>query len=145
MMFIDAGENLSYKKICKTLNRDEDLPLFPIDSGLFIAGKWRVQVARELDKLRLEARKKDVSKSWWKKAAEEAELEVSDMDNSDEDDDLEDKSGTAAAKAKASKVRIAAKQTELDALLSTPLTDQRFSGKYPTKSGKLEMPAQFAG
>ena len=41
--------------------------------------------------------------------------------------------------------RIALKQAELDALLDVPLTSMGFSGKYPTKTGKLEMPDQFSG
>ena len=41
--------------------------------------------------------------------------------------------------------RIAAKAAELEGLLDVPLTSMGFSGKYPTKTGKLEMPDQFSG
>lgn len=35
----------------------EDIPTFPVDSDMFVSVKKRVQVARELDKLKLELRK----------------------------------------------------------------------------------------
>merc|ERR1719322_834792 len=77
VILIDSSESLSYKKICHTLKRVEDLPLFPIDSSVYSSVKARMQRARELDKLKLGARKKEVEKSWWKRAAEEAELVLS--------------------------------------------------------------------
>ena len=42
------------------------------------------------------------------------------------------------------KGQIQMKQLELDQLLQTPLISQGFSGKYPTKSGKLQLPKEFA-
>ena len=60
------------------------MPLFPVDSSVFAAVKARMQRARELDKLKLGARKKDVEKSWWRRAAEEAELELSESEDEDE-------------------------------------------------------------
>ena len=95
-----------------------------------------------MDKLKLGARKKEVEKSWWKKAAEEAELVLSESEV--EDEVAEERGGKTKAKA-VERQRIALKQAELDALLDVPLTSMGFSGKYPTKTGKLEMPDQFAG
>ena len=39
----------------------------------------------------------------------------------------------------------ASKQAELNALLATPLIQSGFSGKYPTMTGKLELPKSLAG
>ena len=79
----------------------------------------------------------DVEKSWWKKAAEDADLIVSDSD-ADSDDDL-----NCSTKQKSDQKRkIAGKQAELDALLAKPLISIEFSGKYPTQSGKLMLPAK---
>ena len=82
-MLIDPSETHFYKRMCRTLNRDEDLPAFPINSELLAAVRLRVNLARSLDKLKLSMCKEDVKKNWLKKAAEEAELELS----NDEDDD----------------------------------------------------------
>ena len=58
VIFIEPEENFSFKKLCKTLKRNEDdLPVFPVDRGVFTAVKDIVRVARELDKLKLGARK----------------------------------------------------------------------------------------
>ena len=96
-----------------------------------------MQKARELDKLKLGARKTDAEKSWRRRAAEEAELVLSDSDADSEG--AEEGGGKTRVKA-AERQRIAQKQTELDALLDEPLASAGFSGKYPTKTGKLEMP-----
>ena len=100
-----------------------------------------MQRARELDKLKLGARKKEVEKSWWKRAAEEAELVLSESESEEAE---EERGGKTKAKA-VERQRIAQKQAELDALLDVPLTSMGFSGKYPTKTGKIEMPDQFSG
>ncbi len=114
------------------------MPLFPVDSGIFAAVKNRVQIGRELDKMKLSVRKTEVEKSWWKKAAEEADLILSGSDG--DDDDAENAKSRQSA---AQKAKVAQKQAELDALLATPLTAMGFSGKYPTKMGRLEVPEEF--
>ena len=96
-----------------------------------------------MDKLKLGARKKEVEKSWWKRAAEEAELVLSESEGEGEEAG-EERGGKTKARA-VERQRIAQKQAELDALLDVPLTSMGFSGKYPTKTGRLEMPDQFTG
>ena len=44
VILIDSSESLSYKKICHTLKRVEDLPLFPVDSSVYSSVKARMQV-----------------------------------------------------------------------------------------------------
>lgn len=137
VMLIDAGETQSYRKMCKTLNRDEDLTLFPVDGNVLSAVKVRVQTARTLDKLLLDVRKEDVEKTWLKKAAEEAELEISDSE-SDDDDGISKKQVKADTQAKIKGVR-----AQLNTLLATPIHTQSFGGKYPTMSGRLQLPTEF--
>lgn len=63
---------------------------------------------------------------------------------SESDVDEGDEEGGGASKKKADqKMKGAIKYAELDALLAVPLTSPGFSGKYPTKTGRLEMPNQF--
>ncbi len=134
------------------------------------AAKQRMSVARELDKLKLDARKEvqkikyklfsamhkcyipvqEASKSWWKRAAEEADLHLSDGEMPDDDDDENEEEALARSKRAASnKARMAAKQAELSAMLQAPLSFGSGGGggvgKYPTKSGRLELPADMAG
>ncbi len=131
-MLIDPSENKFYKRMCNTLNRDEDLPLFPIELELLVAVKTRVNLARSLDKLLLDSRKEEAEKTWLKRAAEEAELELSD----------EEDEGAPTSQEKAQlRNKIKSTRTQLNSLLATPMHNQRFLGKYPTMSGKLMLPS----
>ncbi len=78
-----------------------------------------------------------MSKSWWKRAAEEADLELSE----DEYEDQEDTVASSRLNAD-NKRKMAAKEAELNALLATPfaMAGNTYSGKYPTKTGRLELP-----
>jgi len=70
---------------------------------------------------------KDASKSWWKRAAEEADLIVSD-DGSDDEDNFE----------VTNNAQLAVKQRQLAAILVRPLSmgvASKYWGKYPTSSG----------
>ena len=50
VILIDSSESLSYKKICHTLKRVEDLPLFPVDSSVYSSVKARMQVNTTFNK-----------------------------------------------------------------------------------------------
>ena len=95
-------------------------------------------MARELDKLLLTSKKEKVEKNWFKKAAEEMDMELSDNDELAANDE----SLRIEARKKEMKRSgdTAAKQAELKALLETPIVQSGFSGKYPTMTGRLEMP-----
>ena len=139
-MLIDPSENQFYKRMCRTLNRDEDLPPFPVDDQVLSAVKVRVNTARQLDKLLLASKKEEVEKNWFKKAAKEADLEYSD----DSANDSENEFTQARSRQKANqKSKINAKKAELSQLLALPLHHQTYSGKYPTMSGKLQLPSEF--
>ena len=109
--------------MCKTLNRDDDLPAFPVDSQILNSVKLRVNTARTLDKLLLDNRKEEVEKNWLKKAAEEAELELSE----DDDDELECSSSKSQIKADL-KSKIKSTRAQLNTLLATPMHTQNFAG-----------------
>lgn len=135
VVLIDPSETQFYKRMCVTLNRDEDLAQFPVDLATLSAVKLRINTARTLDKLLLDQRKEDAEKNWLKKAAEEADLEISDDDGDHE---------KAEAKAKIG-VKIKQTKAQLNTLLATPLHTHNFGGKYPTMSGRLQFPTEFKG
>ena len=43
---IDSSESLSYKKICHTLKRVDELPLFPVDGSVYSSAKARMTVRK---------------------------------------------------------------------------------------------------
>jgi len=116
------------------LNRDEDLNPFPIDEQIISSVKQRVNTARTLDKFLWDQRKEDAQKNWLKKAAEEAELELS-------EDDMEDES--SQRKKADLKSKIKSTKAQLAVMLATPIHSQSYAGKYPTMSGKLRYPSDF--
>ena len=97
-----------------------------------------------MDKLLLTSKKERVEKNWFKKAAEAMDMEVS--DNDDELAANADESLRIEARKKEEKRSgdTAAKQAQLKALLETPIVQSGFSGKYPTMTGRLEMPKGMA-
>ena len=117
--------------MCRTLNRDEDLNPFPIDEQVISSVKQRVNTARTLDKYLLDQRKEEAQKNWLKKAAEEAELELSDSETEDEINQR--KKADLKSKIKSTKAQLAI-------MLATPIHSQSYAGKYPTMSGKLKYP-----
>ena len=146
VIMIEPGESTTYKKTCFTLGRKDELPIFPTDNSIFSIVKQRVQVAREVDKLQLVTKKEEISKSWMKKMADDAELEYSEASDDDEANPKDEMTSIAKAKELSKrKSNLEQKNYELKMLLAQPLTQQGFSGKYPTMSGQLNLPKQFQG
>ena len=140
IILIDPSENQFYKRMCRTLNRDEDLIAFPVEDRVLSAVKIRVNAARELDKLLLASKKEEVEKNWFKKAVQEAELEYSDSDSDSADNQFDHVKSRQKASQKA---KIKAKRAELTHLLATPLHAQKYAGKYITMGGKFQLPTDF--
>ena len=115
---------------------------FPVEDRVLSAVKIRVNAARELDKLLLASKKVEVEKNWFKKAAQEAELEYSDSDSDSVEKNQFDRDVKNRQKA-SQKAKIKAKRAELTHLLATPLHAQKYSGKYITMGGKFQLPTDF--
>lgn len=130
VMLMEPGELHLYRKICKTLNRDEDLPDFPVDLSMLKAVQKRVELARKLEAESHRARRTSYEDNWLQRAAKEMEIDLDErmLSNTDE-------------KKKAdTKRRLKAMQFQLSEMLKKPLFPPGFSGKYLTKQGALEVP-----
>merc|ERR1719430_2877438 len=78
--------------------------------------------------------------------ADDAELEYSEASDDDEANSKDEMTSIAKAKELSKrKNNLEQKHYELKMLLAQPLTQQGFSGKYPTMSGQLNLPKQFQG
>ncbi|KAG5324186.1 DDX24 helicase, partial [Acromyrmex heyeri] len=123
VLMMEPSEKQNYTKLCKTLGRTHDLPIFPVVDGILVTIKERVDVARDIDKIELKCRRQNNQKNWLQKAAEEMEMIL------DEEDD--DESSTESEEAAAAiKRQLKAKQNQLRSLLSKPVFPKGFSGKY---------------
>ncbi|XP_045483510.1 ATP-dependent RNA helicase DDX24 [Harmonia axyridis] len=89
LLIIDASEIRNYIGVCRTLNKSEDLPNFPVEQNYLNAVKERVNLAREVDKLQLQVRKTSAEIGWFEKAAKEMDIII---DNVSLKHDSEDRS-----------------------------------------------------
>ncbi|XP_033318624.1 ATP-dependent RNA helicase DDX24 isoform X2 [Bombus bifarius] len=122
VLMMEPSEKEYYSKLCKTLGRTEDLPMFPVVDRLLIATKERVEIAREIDKLELKCRRDNSKKGWLRKAVEEMDLVLEE----DEENLAAEMEETASLKYQLKK-----KKHQLASLMSKMLFPKGFSGKYP--------------
>ncbi|XP_018306369.1 ATP-dependent RNA helicase ddx24, partial [Mycetomoellerius zeteki] len=122
VLMMEPSEKQNYTKLCKTLGRTHDLPVFPVIDRILITIKERMDVARDIDKLELKCRRQNNQKSWLQKTVEDMEMIL------DEEDD--DESSTESEEAAALRRQLKAKKNQLRSLLSKPVFPKGFSGKY---------------
>ncbi|XP_055920593.1 ATP-dependent RNA helicase DDX24 [Eupeodes corollae] len=137
VMFMEPGEVKSYLKLCKTLERNDDLPIFPVAERYLIPIKQRVNLAREVDKLELKIRRTQSEIGWIKKNADEMEMILGDMDDNSGESDDDD---AFIIEKRRNRQHLSSVREELKQLLGQQIFPRGFSYKYPTSSGKLEMP-----
>uniref|UniRef100_A0A6M2DFK1 ATP-dependent RNA helicase n=1 Tax=Xenopsylla cheopis TaxID=163159 RepID=A0A6M2DFK1_XENCH len=132
ILLMEPAESKNYAKLCRTLGKVEDLPLFPIDDAILSAMKKRVNLAREIDSLELQVRRTHAQSSWFEKNAEEMDIL---LDKDDSDDDDENK-----RIASNNKKSVSVKKKQLNSLLSQPLFPKGYSSRFPTCNGSLQLP-----
>ncbi|KAH0818109.1 hypothetical protein GEV33_004680 [Tenebrio molitor] len=79
VLLIDPSEIQSYVRMCKTLNKSQDLPMFPVQEDCLKSVKHIVNLGRQLDKLELDMRKENSEEGWLRKAAKEMDIIVDDL------------------------------------------------------------------
>ncbi|KAI6171521.1 ATP-dependent RNA helicase DDX24 [Aphelenchoides bicaudatus] len=92
VMLLDPQDVARYRKICKNLKRNQELPLLEVDNSKRMAAiTRRVHLATELERLDYQLRKVSSRKGWEVKMAEAADLLLSDEEMSDPEDDAKNK------------------------------------------------------
>ncbi|CAI4230376.1 unnamed protein product [Auanema sp. JU1783] len=82
VLMVDPKDAFLYRRLCKNLQREQDLPVFPIDSvHLKNALRERVKLASELDVTLYRAKKIRLNENWFQKAALEADLDLHDRND----------------------------------------------------------------
>lgn len=132
MLLVSPDDMMNFKKICKTLGKDEELPTFPIETKCMDAIMERVNLARRIEKVEYYNSKEKHHNSWLKQAAEALEVDLDDdllLGNAkDEDADREQQRMVKGMK------------KELKRLISLPIFKNVMKTKYPTQMGKLPLP-----
>ncbi|XP_037043946.1 ATP-dependent RNA helicase DDX24 [Bradysia coprophila] len=138
VLIMEPGEVKNYVKLCRTLQRAEDLPLFPVSEQHLKAVRARVELAREVDVLDLKTRRTQSEIGWLKKSAKEMDIIVDDMSDFSENELYDSDDGGDRFKVKR---ELKQKRDNLNKLLAKPLFTKGFSYKYPLSTGQLNIPS----
>ncbi|KAI8501561.1 ATP-dependent RNA helicase ddx24 [Branchiostoma belcheri] len=121
-----------YRRICKTLGKDEDLPVFPTEPMYLAAVKARVAAARRIDVGEHRYMKKKHHNDWFLQQAKEMDIEL------DEDEVLHDLGDTQEQDKVLSELQDMKKS--LSKMLKAPIFPKGFSGLYPIQYGQPNLP-----
>uniref|UniRef100_A0A8C6VC11 ATP-dependent RNA helicase n=1 Tax=Naja naja TaxID=35670 RepID=A0A8C6VC11_NAJNA len=129
LLLIGPHDLINFKKIYKTLKKDEELPFFPVEAKYMTAIKERVNLARQIEKIEYFNSRAKHQNSWLQQAAEALELDL-------DDDELT--GGQFSEREESEKHRmLKGMKKQLKHLLSQPVFKGLMKTKYPTQSGKL--------
>uniref|UniRef100_H3DJ12 ATP-dependent RNA helicase n=1 Tax=Tetraodon nigroviridis TaxID=99883 RepID=H3DJ12_TETNG len=138
LLLIGPEDMINFKKITKTLGKDEELPVFPIETKCMEAIKDRVNLARQIEKIEFHNNRKKHHNSWLKQAAEDLEIDL--------DDDLLIGKGKDEEQDREQQMMVKGMKKHLKHLISQPVFKNVMKTKYPTQMGKLCLPqAALAG
>ncbi|XP_078483962.1 ATP-dependent RNA helicase DDX24 [Ciona intestinalis] len=133
LLFVSSDEMSFYKRICRSLDKEDGLPLFLINDSYMAAIRKMVSLAREVDSLSHREEKVRLHNDWFSKAAAAMDMDI--------DDDMLLSTDNRSDKTQLLK----SKRQQLSALLKRPIFPKGFSGKFITKSGELRLPGILNG
>ncbi|KND04171.1 uncharacterized protein SPPG_01605 [Spizellomyces punctatus DAOM BR117] len=139
VMLCSPQEVPVYKRICHILGKEDGIPEFPLDRSLLTGIKQRMALAKQIDELEHRKQKTQHEKNWFKKAAEEADIEL-------DEDFLDTKSATDKGNASTDaeearrKAKLQSLKAELSSLLAQPLVPKGISGLYLTSNVDSTLP-----
>ncbi|RXN22844.1 ATP-dependent RNA helicase DDX24 [Labeo rohita] len=131
LLLIGPDDLMNYKRICRTLQKDEDLPVFPVQNECMKAIKERVTLAWKIEKMEYFHSREKQHNSWVRQASEALEIDVDDdllMGGKGEEEDREQQRIVKSLK------------KQLKQLIAKPVFTHQMKSKYPTKMGKLQLP-----
>ncbi|XP_069772286.1 ATP-dependent RNA helicase DDX24 isoform X1 [Narcine bancroftii] len=132
LMLVGPGDMVHFKKICKALGKDENIPLFPVQAKCMSAIKARVNIARSIEKMEFQHNKAQQHNSWFQRAAEALELDL-------DDNVLMGEKYTDTEESQRQRTMKGLKK-ELKRLLLQPVFKNYMKTKYPTQFGGLALP-----
>uniref|UniRef100_A0A096LZ47 ATP-dependent RNA helicase n=1 Tax=Poecilia formosa TaxID=48698 RepID=A0A096LZ47_POEFO len=131
LLLIGPDDVINFKKISKTLGKDEELATFPVENKCMKAIKERVNLARKIEKIEYYNNREKQHDSWFKQAAEALEVDL--------DDDLLIGSAKDQETDTEQKKMVKQMKKNLKHLISQPIFKNLVKTKYPTKMGKLAL------
>ncbi|MBN3279475.1 DDX24 helicase, partial [Polyodon spathula] len=132
LLLIGPDDVMNFRKIYRTLGKDEELPLFPIQTKCMAAIKERVKVARKIEKIEYHSGRAKQHNSWFQKAAEALEIDL--------DEDVLIGGGQDEFEDRQKMMMMKGMKMHLKHLLSQPIFKNTMKTRYPTQMGKLTLP-----
>eukprot|EP00668_Euglena_longa_P011682 GGOE01014095.1.p1 GENE.GGOE01014095.1~~GGOE01014095.1.p1 ORF type:complete len:799 (+),score=261.25 GGOE01014095.1:48-2444(+) len=118
---------INYRQVCVSLGYKKGLEDFPVDTNVFIDIKPRVQLALSIDQLLNEKNKKKSELAWYKKAANDLDIDL--------DEDLVANYEVDPHERKIRDKKVRFMQSQLRRLLAVPLTSMK--GAYMSSAANL--------
>ncbi|NXC32990.1 DDX24 helicase, partial [Campylorhamphus procurvoides] len=137
LLLIGPDDLINFRKIYKTLGKNEELPFFPVDTKCMTSIKERINLARQIEKAEFFNSRAKQHNSWLQQAAEALEVDL-------DDDMLMGKKANEQEESQKQKMLKGMKK-QLKHMLSQPLFKVLMKTKYPTQSGKLLLPQTSVG
>ncbi|KAM9068367.1 ATP-dependent RNA helicase DDX24 [Sarcophilus harrisii] len=132
LLLIGPDDMINFKKIYKTLEKNEEIPLFPIEIKCMKAIKERVNLARQIEKEEYYNSRAKQHNAWFQQAADALEIDL--------DDDVFI-GGRRNEQEESQKQRLMkGMKKQLKHLLSQPVFKNLMKTKYPTQFGRLTLP-----
>ncbi|XP_074548007.1 ATP-dependent RNA helicase DDX24 isoform X2 [Halichoeres trimaculatus] len=132
LLLVGPDDMMNFKKICKNLGKDEELPIFPIETKCMEAIKEQVNLARQIEKIEFHNSREKHHNSWFKQAAEALEVDL--------DEDLLIGKGRDEDTEREQQKMVKGMKKHLKFLISQPVFKNVIKTKYPTQMGKLSLP-----
>ncbi|XP_009465747.1 PREDICTED: ATP-dependent RNA helicase DDX24 [Nipponia nippon] len=137
LLLIGPDDLINFRKIYKTLEKNEELPFFPVETKCMTSIKERMNLARQIEKAEFFNSRAKQHNSWLQQAAEALEIDL-------DDDMLMGKKASEEEESQKQKMLKGMKK-QLKHMLSQPLFKVLMKTKYPTQSGKLLLPQTSVG
>nr|XP_012429390.4 ATP-dependent RNA helicase DDX24 [Taeniopygia guttata] len=137
LLLIGPEDLINFRKIYKTLEKSEELPIFPVDAKCMTSIKERMNLARQIEKAEFFNSRAKQHNSWLQQAAEALEMDL-------DDDMLMGRKASEQEESQKQKMLKGMKK-QLKYMLSQPLFKVLMKTKYPTQSGKLLLPQTSEG
>ncbi|KAJ2066220.1 ATP-dependent RNA helicase [Coemansia sp. S155-1] len=125
IMMVSPEERKLYYKMCEMLSKD--ISLFPVDLDLVGRLRPRVDLAREIDLKEHKMNKESHEKNWFKKNAEEMDIELDSDFMSSSDDEY---GGKAPQTEKHQKQLVQSLKAKLNQMLAKQIMGRGISGRY---------------
>uniref|UniRef100_A0A3P9KHT7 ATP-dependent RNA helicase n=1 Tax=Oryzias latipes TaxID=8090 RepID=A0A3P9KHT7_ORYLA len=131
LLLVGPDDMINLKKIYKTLEKDEESPMFPIETKCLEAIKERVNLARKIEKIEFYNSREKHHDSWFKQAAEALEVDL--------DDDLLLGGAKDEDEEREQQKKVKGMKRHLKHLISQPIFKHAMKTRYPTQMGKLPL------